>query len=130
MSSFRGTPLKNYQNIFKSSISMFVGGKVLITNHLHASILAFLLHKPHVYVDQSYRKIRRSRGVTFEVSEKFRNWEEMKFDEVESFGMSGRHCSRWPLSGRLATTLVDRFFHHYFPFFPFFFSFLRRDLFS
>ena len=43
---------------------------------------------------------------------------------------SGRRCSRSPLGGRLATTLVDRYFHHYFPFFfsiPFF---LRRDLFS
>ena len=38
-------------------------------------------------------------------------------------GTSGRRCSRSPLGGRLATTLVDRYFHHYFPFFfPHFFS--------
>ena len=49
-------------------------------------------------------------------------------------GTSGRHCSRSALGGRLATMLVDRYFHHYFPFFfsHFFFPFsiLRRDLFS
>ena len=27
--------------------------------------------------------------------------------------MSGRRCSRSLLGGRLATTLVDRYFHHY-----------------
>ena len=33
-----------------------------------------------------------------------------------------RRCSRSPSGGRLATTLVDRYFHHYFFFFfPFFF---------
>ena len=31
-------------------------------------------------------------------------------------GTSGRHCSRSPLGGRLGTTLVDRYFHHYFLF--------------
>ena len=30
-----------------------------------------------------------------------------------SIGTSGRRCSRSPLGGRLATTLVDRYFHHY-----------------
>ena len=32
-----------------------------------------------------------------------------------AIGTSGRRCSRSPLGGRLATTLVDRYFHHYFP---------------
>ena len=38
-------------------------------------------------------------------------------------GKSGQRCSRSPLGGRLATTLVDRYFHHYFLFFSFFFFF-------
>ena len=75
----------DYQPMFKSSISMFAAGKVLITDRLHASILAFLLHKPHVYVDQSYGKIRRTREVAFDVSEKCSDREEMKFDEADSF---------------------------------------------
>ena len=33
-------------------------------------------------------------------------------------GTSGRRCSQSPLGGQLATSLVDRYFHHYF-FFPF-----------
>ena len=75
----------NYQHMFKSSISLFAGGKVLITDRLHASILAFLLHKPHVYVDQSYGKIRRTREVAFGASDKCSDREEMKFDEAENF---------------------------------------------
>ena len=35
-------------------------------------------------------------------------------------GTSCRRCSWSPLGGRLATTLVDRYFHHYFPFSIFF----------
>ena len=75
----------DYQYMFKSSIAMFTGGKVLITDRLHSSIFAFLMHKPHVYVDQMYGKIRRTRAVAFTVSEKCRNREEMKFDEAENF---------------------------------------------
>ena len=40
--------------------------------------------------------------------------------------MSGQRCSRSPLGGRLATTIVDRYFHHYFfsiPFHSIFFPF-------
>ena len=70
--------------MFKRSIAMFAAGSVLITDRLHASILAFLLHKPHVYVDQWYGKIRRTREVAFNVSEKCRNKEEMKYDEAKS----------------------------------------------
>ena len=33
-----------------------------------------------------------------------------------------RRCRRRRLGGRLATMLVDRYFHHYFPFFSQFFS--------
>ena len=33
-----------------------------------------------------------------------------------TFGTSGRRCSRSQLGGRLATTLVDRYFHHSFLF--------------
>ena len=37
----------------------------------------------------------------------------------QTFGKSGWHCNRSPFGGRLATTLVDRYFHHYFLHFPF-----------
>jgi len=74
----------DYQYMFKSSIAMFTGGKVLITDRLHSSIFAFLMHKPHVYVDQMYGKIRKTREVAFEVSDKCKDREEMKFDEAEN----------------------------------------------
>ena len=31
-----------------------------------------------------------------------------------TFGTSGRRCSQSPLDGRLATTIVDRYFRRYF----------------
>jgi len=74
----------DYQHMFQSSIAMFASGKVLVTDRLHASILAFLLHKPHVYVDQMYGKISKTREVAFEVSEKCRDKEEMNFDEADN----------------------------------------------
>ena len=73
----------DYQHMFKSTIAMYASGKVLITDRLHASIFAFLMHKPHVYIDQMYGKIRRTRKVAFEVSEKCRNRKEMKFDKAD-----------------------------------------------
>ena len=69
----------DYQHMFKTSLAMYAGGRVLITDRLHASILAFLLHKPHVYVDQMYGKITRTRDVAFKASEKCRNIKEMKY---------------------------------------------------
>ena len=70
--------------MFKSSLAMLAGGKVLITDRLHSSILAFLLHKPHVFVDQSYGKIGKTREVAFEVSEDCADREQMKYEEAQS----------------------------------------------
>ena len=74
----------DYQKVFKRSLAMFASGKVLITDRLHASILAFLLYKPHVYLDQMYGKISKTREVAFDASEKCRNKEEMKYDEADN----------------------------------------------
>ena len=70
--------------MFRSSIALLAGGKVLITDRLHSSILAFLMHKPHVYLDQMYGKIRKTREVALEVSEKCKSIEEMRYDEAPS----------------------------------------------
>ena len=44
----------------------------------------------------------------------------LSYSANKIIGTSGRRCSRSPLGGRLAMTLVDRYFHHYS--IPFFFS--------
>ena len=44
-----------------------------------------------------------------------------------NFGMSRWHCSRSPLGGWLAMTIVDRYFRHYFPFFCSFILSLSRS---
>ena len=63
---------------------MYTGGKIIITDRLHASILAFLMHKPHIYVDQLYGKITKTRQIAFDVSEKCSNRDDLRFDEAES----------------------------------------------
>ena len=63
---------------------MFAAGKVLITDRLHSSILAFLLHKPHVYIDQMYGKIGRTRAVALELSPKCQDRMKMRFAEAET----------------------------------------------
>ncbi|KAI9099820.1 triose-phosphate transporter family-domain-containing protein [Phlyctochytrium arcticum] len=44
-------------------------GKVIITDRLHASILAVLMGKPHIYLDNSYKKITEVRRAAFEDKE-------------------------------------------------------------
>ena len=63
---------------------MLAGGRVLITDRLHASIFAFLLHKPHVFVDQYYSKITYTREVAFNSSDKCLNKKEMKYNKATS----------------------------------------------
>ena len=63
-------------------------------------------------------------SIIFKVSHRHRHVSLLVF--CASFGTCGRHCSWSPLDGRLAMTLVDRYFHHYFPFH----FLLRCDLFS
>ena len=65
-------------------MAMYTGGKIIITDRLHASILAFLMHKPHIYVDQLYGKITKTRQIAFDVSEKCSNRDDLRFDEAES----------------------------------------------
>ena len=44
-------------------------GKVVVTDRLHSSILALLMHKPHVFIEQSYGKISNTRNTAFAASE-------------------------------------------------------------
>ena len=69
---------------FRSSIALMSVGKVVITDRLHTSILAFLLHKPHVYLDQSYGKITRTREVAFSTSIHCQDKVKMKYDSAET----------------------------------------------
>ena len=77
---------KNFDHIknFKSSIALMSVGKVLITDRLHTSILAFLLHKPHVYLEQSYGKITRAREVAFSTSIHCQDKVKMRYDSAET----------------------------------------------
>ena len=72
----------NYKPMFRSSIAMLSSGKVLITDRLHSSILAFLLHQPHVYLDQMYGKISKTRGVAFAASANCVNKTILGFDQA------------------------------------------------
>ena len=70
--------------MLKTSMAMFAVGHVLITDRLHASIFAFLLHKPHVFVDQSYCKITNTREVAFDSSKYCQNMQDMNYNKARS----------------------------------------------
>ena len=69
---------------FRSSIALLSAGRVVITDRLHTSILAFLLHKPHVYLDQSYGKITRTREVAFSSSVHCEDRVKLRYDSAET----------------------------------------------
>ena len=77
---------KNFDHMrnFRSSIALMSAGHVVITDRLHTSILAFLLHKPHVYLDQSYGKITRTREVAFRASVRCQDKVKMRYDSAET----------------------------------------------
>ena len=75
----------DYMEMFRRSIAMFSSSRVVITDRLHASILAFLLHKPHVYLDQSYGKIRLTREVAFNTSTFCQDRGRLRFHQAEEF---------------------------------------------
>ena len=74
----------DYMAMFRKSIAMFSSSRVVITDRLHASILAFLLHKPHVYLDQSYGKIRLTREVAFNTSTFCQDTHRLRFAQAEN----------------------------------------------
>ena len=73
----------DFMKMFRGSIAMYSSSRVVITDRLHASIFAFLLHKPHVYLDQSYDKIRRTREVAFNRSEHCQDRKKLRYDQAQ-----------------------------------------------
>jgi len=55
-------------------------GKVLITDRLHGSIFGFLAYKPHVYLENSYKKVSLTREVAFNSSGVCRDQSLMHYD--------------------------------------------------
>ena len=73
----------DFMNMFRGTIAMYNISSVVITDRLHASIFAFLLHKPHVYLDQSYGKIKRTREVAFNSSDHCQDRKKLRYDQAE-----------------------------------------------
>ena len=80
----------NYMAVFRRSIAMFSNSRVVITDRLHASIFAFLLHKPHIYLDQSYGKIRLTREVAFNTSTFCQDRDRLRYDQAEDIRQAVR----------------------------------------
>ena len=73
----------DYMAMFRGSISMISSSRVVITDRLHASILAFLLHKPHIYLEQSYGKIRLTRELAFNTSVHCQDRHKLRYNQAE-----------------------------------------------
>jgi exopolysaccharide biosynthesis predicted pyruvyltransferase EpsI/drug/metabolite transporter (DMT)-like permease len=65
---FTGSSTFEFEKELGSAVAMFTASSVIITDRLHASILAFLMNKPHVYLDQFTRKLSATRSVSFRQS--------------------------------------------------------------
>jgi len=73
----------DYMKMFRGSIAMYNSSRVVITDRLHGSIFAFLLHKPHVYLEQSYGKIRLTREVAFNTSSYCQDRQRLRYEQAE-----------------------------------------------
>ena len=62
---------------------------VIVTDRLHASILAFLMNKPHVYLDQFTRKLSATRAVSFHESIACKH-ETLKYAEARNLEQATR----------------------------------------
>ena len=80
----------DYMEMFRRSIAMFSSSRVVVTDRLHASIFAFLLHKPRVYLDQSYGKIRLTREVAFNTSTFCQDRHRLRFNQAEDIRQAVR----------------------------------------
>ena len=80
----------NYMAVFRRSMAMYSNSRVVITDRLHASIFAFLLYKPHVYLDQSYGKIRLTREVAFNTSTFCQDRLRLRFNQAEDIRQAVR----------------------------------------
>lgn len=58
----------DFNERFAQAVSMVSTGTVIVTDRLHASILAFLMGKPHIFIDQMYKKIEYTREVALSTS--------------------------------------------------------------
>ena len=58
----------NYNACVKSAVAMFATAKVVVSDRMHGGILAFLMNKPHVVIDQVTHKATRTRAVAFNAS--------------------------------------------------------------
>lgn len=72
----------DYNSRFASAVSLLSSGKVVITDRLHGSIFAFLSLKPHVFIDQMYDKIQRTRAVAFNSSKECQDEQALMYTQA------------------------------------------------
>ena len=69
---------------FRKALGLLDTAKVIVTDRLHASILALLMHKPHVILDNMYKKLTRTRQVAFQVSKSCQDKAVLRYEETRS----------------------------------------------
>ena len=68
--NYQNQPAKNLKSLAQNRKllirQIYSQAKVIITDRLHASILAVLMDKPHVIIDDKFNKISNTRDLAFE----------------------------------------------------------------
>ena len=74
----------NKLDSIQSATTFLSAAKIIITDRLQASLLAFLKFQPHVFIDQIYGKIGKSREVAFRGSESCGDGSKLRYGSAEN----------------------------------------------
>lgn len=72
----------DYDTRLQEAANYYSLGKVIITDRLHGSILAFLHYKPHIFIDNSYKKVSKTREVAFRESQYCQDTNKMRYSSA------------------------------------------------
>lgn len=69
-----------YGYMVKAGMQLLSTASVVVTDRLHASIMALLMHKHHVMLDNSYGKVRKVRALAFNSSRACSDARSLRYD--------------------------------------------------
>lgn len=74
---------------------MFATASIVVTDRLHGSIFAFLMSKPHIFIDQKTLKISRTRNVALGTSEACQGGGYLRYAHVKDLDECVSVVKKW-----------------------------------
>jgi len=85
-----GSPNFDFDARLGNAVAMLDTASVIVTDRLHASILALLMNKPHVYLETATGKLSATREVSFQSSTACAQMTELMYAEASSMHEAAR----------------------------------------